>query len=218
MKSYRVLAWKELLAQKVTSILILIAVILSTIITTVIGQSIGILNAMKEQQAIALAGEKYGSFVQLTEEQLAAIKSDSRFSYIGAAIDLGTIELNSQLRLSLVEYLDHSYEMYPAFTELLEGRLPEHPMEIALSEDVLRFLGFQGKSGDRISLTASKSWRHGILPAVDYTEEFTPYRNHEEQLCSLYLWHAPWYCGGGDGFPAVPVRADILCGGFLYRG
>lgn len=64
MKSYRVLAWKELLAQKVTSILILIAVILSTIITTVIGQSIGILNAMKEQQAIALAGEKYGSFVQ----------------------------------------------------------------------------------------------------------------------------------------------------------
>ena len=38
MKSYRVLAWKELLAQKVTSILILIAVILSTITTTVIGQ------------------------------------------------------------------------------------------------------------------------------------------------------------------------------------
>ena len=172
MKLYRVLAWKELLAQKVTSILILIAVILSTIITTVIGQSIGILNAMKEQQAIALAGEKYGSFVQLTEEQLAAIKSDSRFSYIGAAIDLGTIELNSQLRLSLVEYLDHSYERYPAFTELLEGRLPERPMEIALSEDVLKFLGFQGKVGDKISLTASKAWRHGILPAVDYTEEF----------------------------------------------
>lgn len=173
MKSYRTLAWRELCAQKVTSILILIAVVLSTVITTVIGQSLGILNAMKEQQAAALAGKKYGSFVQLSEEQLAEVKSDSRFSYVGAAIDLGTIQLNSQLKLSLVEYLNHSYEMYPAFTELLEGRLPEHPMEIALSEDVLRFLGFQGKSGDRISLTASKSWRHGILPAVDYTEEFT---------------------------------------------
>ena len=173
MKSYRTLAWRELCVQKVTSILILIAVVLSTVITTVIGQSLGILNAMKEQQAAALAGKKYGSFVQLSEEQLAEVKSDSRFSYVGAAIDLGTIQLNSQLKLSLVEYLNHSYEMYPAFTELLEGRLPEHPMEIALSEDVLRFLGFQGKSGDRISLTASKSWRHGILPAVDYTEEFT---------------------------------------------
>lgn len=151
MKSYRTLAWRELCAQKVTSILILIAVVLSTVITTVIGQSLGILNAMKEQQAAALAGKKYGSFVQLSEEQLAEVKSDSRFSYVGAAIDLGTIQLNSQLKLSLVEYLNHSYEMYPAFTELLEGRLPEHPMEIALSEDVLRFLGFQGKSGDRIS-------------------------------------------------------------------
>ena len=29
------------------------------------------------------------------------------------------------------------------------------PLEIALSEDVLRFLGFQGKVGDRISLTYS---------------------------------------------------------------
>ena len=91
MKSYRTLAWRELCAQKVTSILILIAVVLSTVITTVIGQSLGILNAMKEQQAAALAGKKYGSFVQLSEEQLAEVKSDSRFSYVGAAIDLGTI-------------------------------------------------------------------------------------------------------------------------------
>lgn len=57
MKSYRVLAWKELLAQKFTSILILIAVILSTVTTTVIGQSIGVLNAMRQQQAITINGE-----------------------------------------------------------------------------------------------------------------------------------------------------------------
>jgi len=36
------LAWKELKAQKITAILILVAVIMSTIMTTVIGQSIGI--------------------------------------------------------------------------------------------------------------------------------------------------------------------------------
>ena len=39
-------------------ILILIAVVLSTVITTVIGQSLGILNAMKEQQAAALAAAR----------------------------------------------------------------------------------------------------------------------------------------------------------------
>lgn len=91
MKSYRVLAWKELLAQKVTSILILIAVILSTITTTVVGQSIGILNAMREQQAITLNGEKYATFLQMSKEQLSELKEDHRLSYIGPNISLGTI-------------------------------------------------------------------------------------------------------------------------------
>ena len=56
MKSYRTLALKELLSQKVTSILILIAVVLSTMMTTIVGQSIGVLSAMREQQAIAIGG------------------------------------------------------------------------------------------------------------------------------------------------------------------
>lgn len=59
MKSYRTLALKELLSQKVTSILILIAVVLSTMMTTIVGQSIGVLSAMREQQAIAIGGNRY---------------------------------------------------------------------------------------------------------------------------------------------------------------
>ena len=54
MKSYLALAWKELKAQKITAILILVAVIMSTIMTTVIGQSIGILQSMRIQQAAGL--------------------------------------------------------------------------------------------------------------------------------------------------------------------
>ena len=55
MKSYRALALKEIKAQKITFILILIAIILSTMMTTVIGQSAGVLSAMRQQQAITLA-------------------------------------------------------------------------------------------------------------------------------------------------------------------
>ena len=54
MKTYRALAYKELLASKITSVLILIAVILSTMMPPAIGQSLGILSAMRDQQAIAL--------------------------------------------------------------------------------------------------------------------------------------------------------------------
>lgn len=172
MKSYRVLAWKELLAQKVTSILILIAVILSTVTTTVIGQSIGILNAMRQQQAITIKGEKYATFLQMSEEQLSELKEDARFSYIGPSISLGTIDLNSQLTLGLVEYVGNSLDAYPAISQIQEGRLPEQAMEIALSEDALKFLGFDGKVGDTISLTVSKTLRHDIAPSIEFTADF----------------------------------------------
>lgn len=47
MKSYLSLAFRELKAQKVMASLILIAVILSCIMTTAIGQSLGILQTMR---------------------------------------------------------------------------------------------------------------------------------------------------------------------------
>ena len=58
MKSYLYFSWKELKAQKVTALLILIAVVLSTVMTTVIGQAIGILQTMRLTQANALNGDR----------------------------------------------------------------------------------------------------------------------------------------------------------------
>ena len=45
MRGCAALAWRELRAQRVTSVLILLAVILSTTMTAAIGQSLGTLNA-----------------------------------------------------------------------------------------------------------------------------------------------------------------------------
>ena len=86
MKSFRSLALKELFAQKVTSVLILIAVVLSTMMTTIVGQSLGVLTAMREQQAIALGGNRYATFLQMDADQLHAIQQDERFSYVGSSI------------------------------------------------------------------------------------------------------------------------------------
>ena len=54
MKNYYTLAFREMTAQKLTSFLILIAVILSTTMTAAVGQSAGVLAAMRQQQAIAI--------------------------------------------------------------------------------------------------------------------------------------------------------------------
>ena len=168
MKSYRTLAFKELLAQKMTSFLILAAIILSTAMTTVIGQSAGVLSAMRQQQAIALGGDRYATFVQMNEEQTEALQNDPRLSYTGVSVSLGTVELSRALHLDLIEFRDGSGEIFPSFPRLREGRLPERAMEIALPEDALRLMGVEGKVGDTITLTAAKTLRHGVE-----TEELT---------------------------------------------
>ena len=166
MKSYRTLALKELLSQKVTSILILIAVVLSTMMTTIVGQSIGVLSAMREQQAIAIGGNRYATFLQMNADQLHALEQDERLSYVGKSIYMGSLELSPSLTLGLMEYWDDTAAIYPSSTSVEEGRLPEAPMEIALSEDILKYLGFEGGIGDKITLSLQKNLRHNIADSL----------------------------------------------------
>ena len=172
MKSYRALAIKELFAQRVTSVLVLIAVILSTMMTTIVGQSLGVLTAMREQQAIALGGNRYATFLQMDADQLHALQQDERLSYVGASIYLGSMELTSSLNLGLTEYQGDNASIYPSSTNIKEGKLPQAPMELALPEDVLQYLGFDGNIGDTISLSLEKSLRHNIADSYSYTAEF----------------------------------------------
>lgn len=126
MKSYTALAFKELFAQKVTSILILIAIILSTIATTVIGQSIGILQSMRIDQAAGLNGDRYVTIYELDEEQNAALFSDPRLTEVGSKIHLGIVELeNSGLTLNLTEYQGDTLEKYPSIKKN-KGRTSSH--------------------------------------------------------------------------------------------
>ena len=174
MKSYLALAWKELKAQKITAVLILIAVITSTIMTTVIGQSIGILQSMRVQQAAGLNGNRYVTFHQLSREQTQKLHEDDRLYDVGDIIFVGSTTLgNSSLTLYLREYHDNALAMYPAISEIKEGRLPKKANEVALSEDALHYLGLDAAIGDTISLDLSVYVMDGSLPEVEYVADFT---------------------------------------------
>lgn len=75
MRGCAALAWRELRAQRVTSVLILLAVILSTTMTAAIGQSLGTLNALRLQQAASLNGNRHVTLHNLTAEQAQAISA-----------------------------------------------------------------------------------------------------------------------------------------------
>lgn len=173
MNSYRTFSWKELKAQKVTSLLILIAMILSTMMTTVIGQSLGILNAMRIEQAVSLSGKQYATFLQLNDNQCQILKNDDRFSVIGDFISIGTVPINDALSLSLIEPSENYLSLQPTLSTLEKGRLPEKAGEIALPEDALQHLNFHGTLGDTISLNFSKALRQGTISAFDGSAEFT---------------------------------------------
>ena len=174
MKRYHTLAYRELLAQRVTSFLILLAIILSTMMTSVIGQSAGTLSAMRQQQAITIGGSQYATFVQMNERQIGFLQNDTRLSYVGVSMSLGYVTLNRALMLGLNEYHADALSAHPSDSKLKAGRLPQAPMEIALPEDVLQFLGFSGNLGDKISLSLSKGLRHGVeTTSYDYTADFT---------------------------------------------
>ena len=195
MKSYLALAWKELKAQKVTSVLILIAVILSAAATSAMGQSIGILQTMREDQAAGLNGDRYATFHQLNESQHQALLSYSRLEDVGSWIFLGSVPLkNSSLTLSLREYHDNGLQAYPSVGALKEGRLPEKAGEIALSGEALRYLGFDIDSkasdvsqiggeenngtsqsirlGNTVTLPVSVGLKADTQPPYEYTADF----------------------------------------------
>ena len=174
MKHYQSLALKELLAQRVTSILILLAVVLSTTMTAAIGQSAGVLAAMRQQQAIAIGGDRHAGFVQMDEQQLETLKNDPRLSFAGSMVVVGSVRLDNTLTLGLTEFQEDVSAVYPSVSAIKEGRLPRAPLEIALPEDVLGYLGFSGKLGDTLFLSLSKALRHGVMTqSYDFTAGFT---------------------------------------------
>lgn len=173
MKSYLSLAWKELKAQKVTSVLILLAVILSTVATTVMGQSVGILQSMRREQAAGLNGDRYATFHQLTWEQSQVLHEDARLKDVGTWITAGNLELeNSSLTLMLREYYGDALSAYPSMGTVKEGRLPEAAGEIALSEETLKYLGLEEKPGDKISLSLKVGLLIDDQPPYEYTADF----------------------------------------------
>ena len=174
MRRYRTLARKELLAQRVTSMLIFLAIVLSTMMTTVIGQSMGVLSAMRQQQAIAIGGNRHANFVQMDRQQVEVLEGDPRLSFVGTYVVLGSMKLDNTLILGLSEFQEDVSAVYPSNSAVKEGRLPEAPMELALPEDVLGYLGSSGKLGDTLTLTLSKALRHGVVTnSYDFTAQFT---------------------------------------------
>lgn len=174
MKSYTGLAWRELKAQKVMAVLILIAVVLSTIMTTVAAQSVGILQSMRIEQAASLNGNRYGTFHELSRRQSALLHEDERLYDVKDIVNVGAVSLaDSGLTMYLREYRDNALEMYPLIGRIVEGRLPERAGEIAMPEDALHYLYPEVAVGDTVRLDLRAGVMDGTMPDYHVQADLT---------------------------------------------
>lgn len=205
MKSYLSLAFKELKAQKVMAALILIAVVLSSMMTTAIGQSLGILQTMRTEQAASLNGDRYATFHQITEKQMLQLKSDNRLYDVGSLINVGYCKLgSSSLTLYMREYLDNALEAYPSISRVKEGRLPVSAFEIALPENALQYLGENIGIGDTVVLQAEISLMNGTIPSYSYSAEFTVCGILESNYIGYSTGTLDAVLGEGTAFALLP--------------
>ena len=204
MKSYLSFAFKELKTQKVMAVLILIAVILSSIMTTSIGQSLGILQSMRIEQASSLNGDRYATFHQIKEEERRQLEKDNRLYDVGSFINVGITQLgNSSLNLFTREYLGNALDAYPAMGKIKKGALPASPFEIALPENALPYFDKEIRIGDTITLQAGISRMDGTLPEYSYSATYT--------LCGILESNYMGYSTGTvDAVVGVGTAASVL--------
>lgn len=173
MKSYLSLSIKELKSQKLMTALIIIAIVLSTIMTTVIGQSIAILQNLRIEQARSFNGDRHVSFHQLTKNQVDKIKKDSRIYQAGTSIALGTSKIkDSGISVLVKEYDKIGLSNYPKLTKLKSGNLPKNDNEIALDENTLKLMGIKPKLGMTVPMNLDISLLKDTIPAYNYTANF----------------------------------------------
>ena len=210
MRGCAALAWRELRAQRVTSVLILLAVILSTTMTAAIGQSLGTLNALRLQQAASLNGNRHVTLHNLTAEQAQAISADERVAFAGRITALGTCRLeNSSLTLLLREYDGGALSAYSASLKLAEGALPRAAGEIALPRDVLTLLGYSGGPGATLVLPLQISRIQDAAPSYSYTAEFTLTGIFESSYVGYVSRSVAGAAGPGSAAELLPERYQV---------
>ncbi|WP_343089613.1 ABC transporter permease, partial [Clostridioides difficile] len=139
----------------------------------VVGQSIGILQNLRIEQARSFNGDRHVSFHQLTKNQVDDIKKDDRVYQAGTSITLGSSKIkDSGISVLVKEYDKTGLSNYPKLMKLKSGHLPKDKNEIALDENTLKLIGIKPRLGVTIPMNLDISLLNDTIPPYNYTANF----------------------------------------------
>lgn len=151
MKSYLGVSIKQIRRQKLSSIFIIITIILSSILLTSIGQSIGTIKNLMINQSRWINGDRHASINFINEEMAENIKKNELIDNVGITNVLGESKIpNSSFILQLDRYDEKALNIFKTKTTLISGVYPKGADQIALSEDTLEMFGLEKKLNQKI--------------------------------------------------------------------
>ena len=166
--------------RKRTMVTILGIMLSVALITAISAFAASFLDLMR-QSCIASEGEWHTEFYEVKKEQLSRITEDDKVKKTLIRKELGNAVLEGgenewRPYITVEAYDENAMETYPL--PLKEGRYPENPEELLISEHMLENTGVDWKLGDQVTLDLGIRW----LPESQETEamELPSYYNYSE--------------------------------------
>ncbi|WP_170948008.1 FtsX-like permease family protein [Paenibacillus sp. 7516] len=147
------LAIKNLKANRTHNLIIICAIVLTTLlITAVFTMGININASMERAIMKTTGGDYHGSFKYLTPSEVEKLKNHPSIKESGTSLSVGKLQ-GSSLKNNHVEtlHVDESYAEH-SFIDFIEGGLPTHENDIVLNTWVLDLLGVKPQLGQKVRL------------------------------------------------------------------
>ncbi len=140
------------------SILIIIAVIISSLLLTAISLFGYSTVTFQQKNAKELYGSYYGIYAGVTDEQITELKRRSEIDKIGNTADVGVFKGKGNRN---VKWLSSSAQkMENMKRQLKSGKFPEKENEILMQSELLEELGYKNaKEGDKIKVSFRRNER-----------------------------------------------------------
>lgn len=149
MKTITQTAVSNLKYNKTRSVLIMIAILLTSCLLMIIGSSGMSLSEFQKANIGQQSGEFEAGFVRLSQEQFDKISHHALVDKMGYTQGIGTIEM-TQADGSMSFIDQNAQEM--TYTKLTEGKMPEKENEFAGHLELIKSMGGTGKIGETITI------------------------------------------------------------------
>ena len=192
MKTITKLAWSDNRKNRTRSVLIMLSIFLTTLLLSAIATFGYGQIRFQSVNAEEFYGSYYGTYVGVTEEQIAEIQKRSEFDRIGRAAAVGEIE--NARTISMMWMDGETIRLTNMEKQLQEGTFPEKENEIAGQKAMFDRLGYpDAEPGDTVTIPFRRNTQEkyqekefiisGIMEPTLIEQENQSYTAYVSQAC-----------------------------------